>query len=208
MLRRGGSEKFPPCCTVGAAQRSLCPNPAPCSCQADHTVGRNWVFNGSTALHRAAYYGRADAVTALIGAGASVKVGDIGGATPLIAASMRGNADCVAILLAAGSDVAAHDIHGMDALSIAAENGQVEVTKLLIAAGASCAVADQVLIGSLCCAPSLCWYGCPLLLDVSVTHDDPRFLSSCRAAILQFTSLLTTGRATAFGSFSILGAQT
>jgi len=60
-------------------------------------------FNGSTALHHAAFNNRASICRVLIDEGASLTAVNRDGQTPLEVAKKKGNAECAAILEAAGA---------------------------------------------------------------------------------------------------------
>lgn len=61
----------------------------------------NGVHGGSTALHRACYFGHAECVTYLVAAGANRNARDVDGKTPRDWAQERGHLDCVQVLDAA-----------------------------------------------------------------------------------------------------------
>ena len=61
-------------------------------------------YPGLTPMHRACQNGHADAVSALLKAGADKNLGDQFGDTPLHRACYDGNPACVGVLLAAGCE--------------------------------------------------------------------------------------------------------
>ena len=92
--------------------------------------------DGATALHWAAYRGRADLIQLLIRSHAAVNATNELGVTPLwVAASVRGTAT-VEVLLAAGAKPDLVPPTGETPLMIAARMGNLEAIKLLIAHGA------------------------------------------------------------------------
>ncbi|CEM03616.1 unnamed protein product [Vitrella brassicaformis CCMP3155] len=92
---------------------------------------------GQTALHRAAYKGRAKACQALLDAGASVDVQDNDKNIPLSCAISQNHAECVNVFLTHDS-AAFHviDQYGLQALQRACLGGTIAVTKLLTALNA------------------------------------------------------------------------
>lgn len=94
--------------------------------------------DGFTALHLAAFFGKAEAARTLLDAGASVHT--YGRNTfanqPLHAAAAGRHADVCRLLLAAGSDVNAPQHGGYAPLHEAAGNGQVDLAELFLSAGA------------------------------------------------------------------------
>lgn len=94
--------------------------------------------DGMTALHWAAYNGRAELVETLLSAGANVDpVTRIGSYTPLHHAARNGFADVADALLAAGADPEARTSSGETRpLHLAAAAGREEVVTRLVEAGA------------------------------------------------------------------------
>ena len=108
----------------------------------DHTVAVDMktADDDETALHFAAFYGRAAVVSALIAAEANVTVRDRHGETPLHYAADRGHAAAVSALIptliAAGADLNVKNYENAAPLLLAAYKGHVAVVAALIAAGA------------------------------------------------------------------------
>jgi len=93
--------------------------------------------HGITALHRAAWDGRASAVKRLLEKGEDVNVRDKRGETPLHFAAIKGDKKTVEVLIAHGADVnAREDNHRCTPLHYAAGFARVEMVKLLLSAGA------------------------------------------------------------------------
>jgi ankyrin repeat protein len=92
---------------------------------------------GWTALHFAGQDQKAEAVRALLEAGAAVDPRDADGTTPLWRAVMSGSSkEVVRLLLEAGADPKAQDKWGSSSpLSLAEEMGEDEVTALMRASG-------------------------------------------------------------------------
>lgn len=89
---------------------------------------------GLTALHYAALYGRAGALTALLrGPGAAVDARSASGTTPLHHAARAGHDACVRALLAAGADARARDAAGWTPLAFAAHGARAGAVALLLA---------------------------------------------------------------------------
>ena len=92
---------------------------------------------GATPLHWAAREGSADAVKAVLDAGARVDTPANGGWTPLHWAAFEGHADTSRMLLDAGADIDAPDHeHGATPLHGAVQEGNVDVAQMLLDAGA------------------------------------------------------------------------
>ena len=68
--------------------------------------------NGVTALHNAAFFGRVEAVTALLDAGANIEARMAAGTTALHWAAKNGHVETVTTLLDAGADPKAKDVAG------------------------------------------------------------------------------------------------
>jgi ankyrin repeat protein len=73
----------------------------------------------------------ADAVNALVEAGADIEAKDDNGETALMKASFWGNIEAVRALLAAGADRKAQDHDDRTAQQIAEEIGQMKIVELL-----------------------------------------------------------------------------
>jgi uncharacterized protein len=101
-------------------------------------------YDGWTALHLAAFFGRLDAAERLIACGADVNARSRNSLanTPLHAATAGGHADLALMLIARGADVHAADVGGHTPLHIAAENGSAPVVKALLARGADAHAVD------------------------------------------------------------------
>ena len=85
---------------------------------------------GNTALHWAASYGHADAVSFLMAQGAPVDFRNNGGSTPLMSAAGAGHLGVIELLLAAGADATATN-DGDTAATIAASRGHTEAAARL-----------------------------------------------------------------------------
>jgi uncharacterized protein len=95
-------------------------------------------YDGWTALHLAAFFGRLEAATRLLEAGAmlaAVSRNPLAN-TPLHAATAGRHEDVSVFLIARGADVNAVDAGGHTPLHIAAENGELPVVEALLARGA------------------------------------------------------------------------
>lgn len=92
--------------------------------------------DGATALHWAVYWDQADAVDALLRAGAKVNVANEFGATPLWIACSEGRAGMIERLLRAGANPNAALLNGETPLMTASRTGSLEAVRLLIARGA------------------------------------------------------------------------
>lgn len=94
--------------------------------------------DGFTALHLAAFFGKAEAARVLLQAGAPVDAftrNDFAN-LPLHAAAAGRNIEVCRLLLAAGADVNARQHGGFTPLHEAAQHGDVEMTELFLSAGA------------------------------------------------------------------------
>jgi ankyrin repeat protein len=94
--------------------------------------------DGFTALHLAAYFGKAEAARALLGAGARVDVYSTNElwVQPLHSAASGRHQEVCRLLIAAGADVNARQRHGYTPLHAAAQHGDSELIELFLSAGA------------------------------------------------------------------------
>ncbi len=104
----------------------------------DPSRARAVAGDGFTALHLAAFFGKAEATRILLEAGAAV---DARGTNefanePLHAAAAGRHVEVCRVLLAAGADVRATQHGGYTPLHEAAQGGDVELTELFLSAGA------------------------------------------------------------------------
>jgi len=91
-------------------------------------------FDEQTPLHIACYRGDQEAVSAMLGAGASTCArGDVGG-TPLHEAALGQNPNIVRVLLEHGADVSAVDDYGDTPLDIARSCDHQEIVQRLVRA--------------------------------------------------------------------------
>jgi uncharacterized protein len=108
--------------------------------EGDPGLARAFSVDGFTALHLAAFFGRAEAVRLLLDVGADPNaVGtseQIGPVQPLHSAAASGRVEGVRLLLERGADVNARQGGGFTALHAAAASHDVELARLLLAAGA------------------------------------------------------------------------
>jgi ankyrin repeat protein len=93
--------------------------------------------DGFTALHLAAFFGKAEAVRILLDAGASVDTytRNAFANLPLHAAAAGRHVEICRVLLAAGADVTAKQHGGYTPLREAAQNGDDEMVELFLSAG-------------------------------------------------------------------------
>lgn len=101
--------------------------------------------DGFTALHLAAFFGKAEAARVLLEAGASVHAygrNDLAN-QPLHAAAAGRHIEVCRTLLAAGADVNAAQHGRVTPLHAAAQHGDVELAELFLSAGADPAVRDD-----------------------------------------------------------------
>jgi ankyrin repeat protein len=99
--------------------------------------------DGFTALHLAAFFGKAEATKVLLEAGASVATygrNDLAN-QPLHAAAAGRHIEVCRLLLAAGADISATQHGGFTPLHEAAQSGDVELCELFLSAGADPKVA-------------------------------------------------------------------
>jgi ankyrin repeat protein len=88
-----------------------------------YTARDNMILGGATPLHLAAYYGRVEAVNALLDCGANINAIDlVNGQTPLMVAVMQGNESIISRLRSAGADVTIQDLSGNTAASYSRDN--------------------------------------------------------------------------------------
>lgn len=90
---------------------------------------------GRTLLYWAAMYGKAEAISALLKAGAKLDTQDEEGRTALMAASAENRSESVKLLLGGGAGVEVKNDIGQTALLVAVENSRPEIVDLLAAAG-------------------------------------------------------------------------
>jgi ankyrin repeat protein len=113
----------------------------------DEDPGRATAFSadGFTALHYAAFFGKADAAHVLIesGAGVDAVTRNAFANQPLHAATAGRHVEVCRILLAAGADVNARQHGGYTPLHEAAQHGDVELAELLLSAGADPSVRED-----------------------------------------------------------------
>jgi ankyrin repeat protein len=106
----------------------------------DEDPGRATAFStdGFTALHFAAFLGKAEAAGALIAAGAAVDVYSRNelAVQPLHSAAAGRHHEVCRVLIAAGADVNATQRHGHTPLHAAAQHGDAELVELLLSSGA------------------------------------------------------------------------
>jgi ankyrin repeat protein len=92
--------------------------------------------SGQTPLVKAARWGDATVIEALLDEGADISGGDRIGRTPLMYACQSKNLDAVLVLLDAGADIGQRDQIGNTAVCWAAGFGTAEIVKELVDAGA------------------------------------------------------------------------
>ena len=105
---------------------------------ADPGLATAFSADGFTALHLAAFFGKAEAARILLDRGASVDAygrNDLAN-QPLHAAAAGRHHEVCRVLLAAGADVRATQHGGFTPLHQAAQHGDVEMTELFLSAGA------------------------------------------------------------------------
>ena len=86
---------------------------------------------GWTPLHKAAEYGTAEAIDALVAAGADVEARDKDDWTPLHWAAGYGTVENINVLLDAGADVAARTKYGRTPADMAKNNHKLRGSKVL-----------------------------------------------------------------------------
>jgi ankyrin repeat protein len=94
--------------------------------------------DGFTALHLAAFFGKAEAARTLIATGAAVNVYSQNelAVQPLHSAAAGRHHEVCRVLIAAGADVNATQRHGYTPLHAAAQHGDAELVELLLSSGA------------------------------------------------------------------------
>ena len=97
-----------------------------------------WSADGFTALHFAAFFGKAEAARTLIDAGAMVDAvsGNDMRVQPLHSAAAGRHHEVCRLLIAAGADVNATQQHDFTPLHAAAQHGDDELVELFLSAGA------------------------------------------------------------------------
>ena len=97
-----------------------------------------WSADGFTALHFAAFFGKAEAARTLIDAGAMVDVvsGNEMRVQPLHSAAAGRHHEVCRLLIASGADVNATQQHDFTPLHAAAQHGDDELVELFLSAGA------------------------------------------------------------------------
>ena len=98
---------------------------------------------GSTALHKAAYFGDTPVVICLLEAGWSREARTNGGETPLALAAVGGNPETVNYLLNKGANIDTQDGYGYTPLHRASLSGRTEVIKTLLNRGADQTIRDN-----------------------------------------------------------------
>ena len=89
-----------------------------------------------TGVHLVAYFGLAEATTALLKNSHDLDSKDSDGRTPLSWAAEKGHEAVVKLLLEKGAELETKDKYGRTPLSWAAQNGREDVVKLLLEKGA------------------------------------------------------------------------
>jgi ankyrin repeat protein len=107
----------------------------------DSELARAWSSDGFTALHYAAFFGTAEAVRALVAAGAGLETPSTNqefapDARPLHSAVAAGKSDTAEALLEAGADPNARQHAGFTPLMEAEQRGDLDLAELLIRHGA------------------------------------------------------------------------
>lgn len=104
----------------------------------DPTRAAAFSADGFTALHFAAFFGKAEIARALLAAGASVDATSTNEqrVQPLHSAAAGRHHEVCRVLLAAGADVDARQGHGFTPLHAAAQHGDTELVELFLSAGA------------------------------------------------------------------------
>jgi len=103
--------------------------------------------HGSTPLHEAAHYNRAEALKLLVAKNATLDLRDKQARTPLFVAAFYGHAAAIKTLAAAGAHLdAAHGDEKLTPVHIAARNGMIGAIDALVEAGADL---EKVTVGGL-----------------------------------------------------------
>jgi ankyrin repeat protein len=92
--------------------------------------------DGTTLLHWAAYYRKADVADVLLRAGANPNAANRYAVTPLLLAAEAGSLDVATLLLKAGADATTARPSGETALMLAARHGNPDLVRLLVSHGA------------------------------------------------------------------------
>ena len=108
-------------------------------------------YYGSTPLHLAAMYGKAEVISVLVQAGADINVTTIAhngvdfdaGKTPLHKAAFHGNVEVIPVLVQLGADVNAGDNYAQTPLHEATLSGKIEAVPILVKEGADINVTDK-----------------------------------------------------------------
>jgi hypothetical protein len=172
------------------------------------------VFRGPTALHAAAYRGRALVAQLLLDAGAAADARTTQGLSPLHVAASRGHAQVVRLLLAAGAPTDPKTTRRVTPLMAAAANGRAACVKLLLARGANAAAAHWHELNSLDLALAHRHATCAKLLDHALRGGDggapgPSGGTSarCRRATVAGCFCCCSGGSTRLRVRSVRGAQ-
>lgn len=106
--------------------------------EADPSLATAFSADGYTALHLAAFFGKAEAARRLLDGGAGVNVTSRNEmlVQPLHSAAAGRHHEVCRVLLAAGADVRATQRHGYTPLHAAAQHGDDELVELFLSAGA------------------------------------------------------------------------
>lgn len=104
----------------------------------DPTRATSFTPDGFTALHLAAFFGKAEAARALLAGGAAVDVYSANDlwVQPLHSAAAGRHHEVCRVLIAAGADVNAPQRHGYTPLHAAAQHGDAELVELFLSASA------------------------------------------------------------------------
>lgn len=86
-------------------------------------------------VHWAAWHGRPDVLSLLVGLGADIDAGDIDGATPLLFAAQVGQREVFQEALALGADASRQNVGGVTLLHVAATGGDPTIIQESVALG-------------------------------------------------------------------------